>query len=739
MQKKLGRNTVVLLGVGHTNAHVLRNWKMKPLENAQLVCVSNFPISTYSGMLPGVLAGQYPTEAMQIDLVRLCASAGARLIIGDVNGLDHEGQQLFFHDRPPLAYDVLSIGVGSYPTLGDVEVADENPLVAVKPMQTFLTRLKSRLVRYGNNGKTTRIVVVGGGIGSVEIAYCLNERLKSDSASLGLADSYSAELTLLTGSKTIGSGLLDSTREKVENELQRRSIKTITDSRVVQVHPDHLVLKNGQQVEADVVLWATNAVAPPVLRKLGLESDDQGFVATKPTLQSVSSERIFAVGDSGTILSTPTVKAGVYAVRQGPILWDNIRRLLWGRKLTDYLPQHGFLKLINTADGKSIAEYKNRSFHSGWCWWLKNRIDVNFMEMYRDYSPMDASPAVLDAAEDVMRCLGCGGKIGSQLLSQVLGELDVPPHNDVLVGLDNPDDAAVVKTHDDQVTVTTDFFASPMDDPYLVGRIALLNSASDCCVMGAQPTAALAIVQLPLGHPRAQLQIMRELMAGSIEELKKMNATIVGGHSIEGPRLTIGFTVLGRQLTDPKTKGMLQTGDRLVSTKPLGTGVLLAALMQGKLKGEYYRELVETMLQSNYIALQLILEHEVSAITDVTGFGLAGHLVEMLQASKKSAEISIDDVRLLPGCQALIESGIESTLAPDNRLVTEKIQLHAEANSPRIASLFDPQTSGGLLFGISENRVEEIMNFLHNEGFEQTTVIGQVTENLGGSESLTIR
>jgi len=308
----------------------------------------------------------------------------------------------------------------------------------------------------------------------------------------------------------------------------------------------------------------------------------------------------------------------------------------------------------------------------------------------------------------------------------------------VVIGLENPDDAAIIKTHDNRVTVTSDFFASPMDDPYLVGRIALLNSASDCCVMGAQPTSALAIVQLPLGHPRAQLQVMRELMAGSVEELKKMKATIIGGHSIEGPRITIGFTVLGHQLTDPKTKGMLQNGDLLVSTKPLGTGVLLAALMQGKLPGGYYSELVETMLQSNYIALKLIQEFNVSGITDVTGFGLAGHLAEMLKASGKSAEVRMDDVRLLPGCQELVESGIESTLAPDNRFVAEKVKLDIDPNEIRFASLFDPQTSGGLLFGISESNLESAMTFLKNEGFEKTSVIGSVVENDGQRESLKV-
>lgn len=711
---------------------------MKPLENAELVCVSNFPTSTYSGMLPGVLSGQYPSEKMEIDLVRLCASAGVRLILDEVVGVDPLEQRLLFRNRPSLVYDALSIGVGSVPTFGDVEIADSNPLISVKPMQTFLSRLRERLQVLCGDGNA-RIAVVGGGIGSIEIALCLDQRIKSDPASLGIEASKQFQISLVTGGDRVGAGLLESTRDKVDSHFQRRGIKAIAGARVAEVTSSGLVLKNGMTEEVDVVIWATSAVAPPVLEALAVDRDERGFVLTKSTLQSISSDQIFAVGDSGTIQNKALVKAGVFAVRQGPFLWDNIRRLLENRKLVNYVPQTGFLKLINTADGNAIGEYKSKSFQGRWCWALKNRIDLKFMKMYQDYLPMEMGAVEVSAdPEDVMRCLGCGGKIGSKLLGEVLKELEVPPHEDVIIGLENPDDAAVIRTHGDQVTVTTDFFASPMDDPYLVGQIALLNSASDCCVMGAQPTSALAIVQLPLGHPRAQLQVMRELMAGSVAELKKMNATIVGGHSIEGPRLMAGFTVLGRQLTDPKTKGMLREGDLLVSTKPLGTGVLLAALMQGLLPGEHYLPLVNTMLLSNYIAIQLIEDYQISAITDVTGFGMAGHLAEMLKASGKSATIKMDDVRLLPGCQALIDAGVESTLAPDNRLVSDKVTFIGDVASSANAALFDPQTSGGLLFGIAESRLDKVLDVLANEGFGETCVIGEVNSTPAEENALTV-
>ena len=352
---------------------------------------------------------------------------------------------------------------------------------------------------------------------------------------------------------------------------------------------------------------------------------------------------------------------------------------------------------------------------------------MKFMRMYQDYTPMAMSydPPV-DA--EVMKCLGCGGKVGSQLLSDVLGELDMPNHEDVIIGLEHPDDAAVVRTHDNRVTVTTDFFAAPFDDPYLVGRIATLNSISDCFVMGAQPTTALAIVQLPEGHPRAQRQVMRELMSGSVEELKKAGATIVGGHTIEGPRTVFGFTVLARQPEEAKTKGMLQAGDLLINTKPLGTGVLLAALMQSQLEAPFYRPLLDSMLLSNQVALKLLDEFPITAITDVTGFGLAGHLAEMLMASGVKARIDVSTVSILPGAEELLRQGVESTLAPDNRSVAGKIVIRGQSiHDEPTRILVDPQTGGGLVFGVSPKRSDDVLQFLANHGFSDSSVIGEVT------------
>ena len=369
MEKKLGRNTIVLLGAGHTNAHVLRMWKMKPIENAQLVCVSNHSIATYSGMMPGVLAGQYPIPDMEIDLVRYCASAGVRLVVANVTGIDREERELKFADRPSLAYDFLSVGIGSRPTTKGVDVKDGSKLVAIKPMQTFLERLKTHLEKVAATKTKPRIAIVGGGLGSIEIACCLDRRVQDTPAAIGLKAGQPVEITLVTGGQRVGSGLSESTQDKVKATFDSRGIKQLIGSRVKTVDGQQLGLADGTSHDFDLVIWATNAIAPELLSAFDLEVDGRGFLKTRSTLQTVADDHIFAVGDSGTLVDFDLPKAGVYAVRQGPVLWDNLQRSVWQRKMISYQPQQTFLKLINTADGKAIAERGKRSSYGRW-WWF---------------------------------------------------------------------------------------------------------------------------------------------------------------------------------------------------------------------------------------------------------------------------------------------------------------------------------------------------------------------------------
>lgn len=706
MQTTLPARDVVLLGIGHTNAHVLRMWRMRPIQGARLTCVSDFSIATYSGMLPGVLSGQYDPFRMQIDLVRLCAATRARLVVDRVIGLDERKRHLLFADRPPLRFDVLSVGIGSIPQQAGVDIEGDT-LLPIKPMQTFLPRLERRLrtLRERVGDRPLRITIVGGGAGGVEIACCLPRRVAS------VLDDPRFELTLINAHPDIVPGATRRTARKVRRVFESRGVTLRLGQRVTGVSDTCVRLEDGETLETDLVLWAAGAAAPPLLARLGLPTDEDGFLLTRSTLQTMADAPIFAVGDTGTISGSDTPKAGVYAVRQGPILWDNIQRLLDGRPRKDYRPQKGFLKLLNTGDGRSIAEYKGLTFHGRWCWKLKDWIDSRFMDKYQDYRPMEmdttSAPRRQAAA---MRCVGCGGKVGGSVLSSVLSRLDIPPSEHVLLGLDQPDDAAIVRSPGGRpLTVTADFFAAPLDDPYTVGRIATLNAASDVFALGAKPLAALALVTLPVGSQRRQEELLLEILAGSLCELRAMGATLVGGHTIEGPRLTVGFTVLADQGDAPaRTKASLRAGDWLVLTKPLGTGILLAAHMRARCRAEWMDALLDTMLTSNQPAAELLDEFDIRGVTDITGFGLAGHLLEMLEAADLAAEIELDAVPLLPGVRELVKRGVQSTLVDANRAAEAEFTFQAgRQKAVAYQALFDPQTSGGLLLGVPDGEAPE--------------------------------
>ncbi len=730
MHARLANHEIVLLGAGHTNAHVLQMWRMSPLPDARLTCISDFPIATYSGMLPGTLAGFYRPDQMQIDLVRLCASIGVRLIVDKVTGLDVSNRALHFAERPPLRFDALSIGIGSVPTKQEVESIDATAL-AIKPMQTFLSRLEQHVLCWQRGAameQTFRAVVVGGGAAGTEIAFCLLPRLNQ------LLSGCDVELTLVERNAQLAADLPRGARRRIRRGLGARRVKLLLGRSVERVESQVVTLDDRQSVHADLVIWSTGAAAPPLLTRLGLSKDPNGFLLTHPSLQTIDSESIFAVGDAGTIrfpdgrLDT-SPKAGVYAVRQGPVLWQNIGRLLRGHSPVLFRPQRGFLRLLCTGDGRAIAAYRGLTARGKWCWRLKHFIDTRFMAPFHAASEGAMSRAQSrDAAEEpTMRCRGCGGKVGGGVLRRVLQRLEIPAHEQVVLGLDAADDAAIIRPQAGQgVAMTADFFAAPFDDAYLVGRIAAVNAASDVFAMGAVPTAALALATIPPGPAERQEELLYELLFGATEELRKMGATLAGGHTIEGPRVTMGLSMLAGAPQTPYTKAGLRVGDVLVLTKSLGTGVLLAALMQGQLRATSHSSLVSSMLGSNQVAARIVGHHKVSAMTDVTGFGLAGHLIEMLAASNVACEIKLASLSLLPGAAELFAEGAQSTLAPANRDAEEHIAVLADQRrQPEYAALFDPQTSGGLLFGAHKDDATTLIQELIHAG-EEVRSIGRI-------------
>jgi NADH dehydrogenase FAD-containing subunit len=302
--------------------------------------------------------------------------AEAELVMAEVTGICPQKQQILFRDRPPVDFDMLAIGVGSAPA--GVEHLTSPLAIPIKPMQTFIERLERRLnVALESRAHPLRVAVVGGGVAGCEIALCLHQRLEQKKLPVAF------QIEIFTGGSVIGEGLRTSTSRQLNQILSGRGIKVHLEKPIRSVQEHGMTTDEGVQIPSDAVIWATGAAAPAVLKNLSLAKDHRGFLATTPTLQTLDHPRIFAVGDCGTIVKSPSPKAGVYAVRQCPILWHNMNALADDHPLIEFQPQRGFLKLINTGDGRALLEYQGLCFHARWCLWLKSRIDKKFVSQYQ--------------------------------------------------------------------------------------------------------------------------------------------------------------------------------------------------------------------------------------------------------------------------------------------------------------------------------------------------------------------
>jgi selenide,water dikinase len=321
--------------------------------------------------------------------------------------------------------------------------------------------------------------------------------------------------------------------------------------------------------------------------------------------------------------------------------------------------------------------------------------------------------------DDPMRCGGCGAKVGADVLAGALANLPRSPGPNVLIGLDAPDDAAVMVPPPGMAVVqSVDHFRAFIDDPFVFGEIAAAHALSDLHAMGARPWTALAVAAVPYASSDKMRTELADMLQGASRVLAADGCTLVGGHSAEASEPALGFAVTG--LADPTKllrKAGLREGDALVLTKPLGTGIVLAAHMRGLARAEWLQAAIASMRTSNATASVILQEFGATACTDVTGFGLAGHLLEMLNASGVAAALWRDRIPALPGALELAMHGVQSTLAPENRRL-----LPAIGTDARAALAIDPQTSGGLLAGITWERAEECVAALRARDIEATIV-----------------
>jgi selenide,water dikinase len=727
---------LVLVGGGHAHAFVLKSFGMAPIPGVRVTLVTDVAETPYSGMLPGFIAGHYTREACHIDLFRLAEATGTRLILARANGIDRVKRRVALEGRPPLAYDALSLDLGSTPVAKGVPGAAEYT-TPVKPISTLSARWQAILDRVAEDDGPRRFLIVGAGAAGVEVTLSMQHRLR------GLLKGRGRDASALSFAIVTREGLLPTHNASVQGRFRRilaeRGIALHESVAIAEVRAGEAVARDGRSFAFDEALWVTQAAAAAWLSGTGLSLTDDGFLAITDTLQVANDPLVFAAGDCATSLIHPRPKAGVFAVRQGPPLAENLRLALTGKAPRPFTPQRAFLSLIGTGDGSAVASRGSWATEGRSIWRLKDWIDRRWMAMYQSFTP--ASGGMGEAAppadplgalpDDPMRCGGCAAKIGADVLGHALARLAPRTSPAVMIGLDAPDDAAVLIPPKDGVLLQTiDYFRAFVSDPYVFGRIAANHALGDVHAMGARPISALAIATLPPAAPEVLTEDLYQMLRGGLDVIEAAGAVLAGGHSSEGAEMALGFAINATAPPDRLLrKGGAQPGDALILTKPLGTGVLFAAQMRGRARGPWVAEALASMQRSNSTAADVLLKHGAHAATDVTGFGLAGHLHEMLRASQTAARLSVKRLPLLPGALELAREGIASTMHPANIAgpagrSTEG--LTGGGATSRIL-LHDPQTAGGLLAAVPAEASEACLADLHAADYAAAAVIGTIT------------
>ncbi|MBC7139671.1 MAG: selenide, water dikinase SelD [Defluviimonas sp.] len=701
---------LVLIGGGHAHALVLRMWGMNPLPGVRVTLVSPGPTAAYSGMLPGLVAGHYPRAALQMDLVQLARHAGARLILGRAEGIDRAAGRIHVPGRPPVAYDVCSLDIGitsDMPSLPGF-AAHAHP---AKPLDAFAEAWEAFVAA---PGARRQVAVIGGGAAGVELALAAAHRL-GPGAEVTLIEAGALPLPLL------GAGA----RARLMRHMARLRVRLLTGSAAAAVEPDAVLLADGRRVASAFTIGAAGTRPQAWLAGTGLHLTE-GFVTVRPTLQTLTDPAILAAGDIAHLAHAPRPKAGVFAVREAPVLLHNLRALLAGMgTLRRYRPQRDYLKLISAGSRHAVADRFGLPLDGAWLWRWKDRIDRRFMARFAALPPMPPAPLPALLAAGVREelaggkplCGGCGAKVGQADLRAALASLPAPRRADVLSG--PGDDAAVLAQGRARQVITTDHLRAFTEDPWLLSRITALHAMGDIWAMGAAPQVALAQVILPRMSPALQARTLAEIMAAAAEAFGAAGADVVGGHTSLGAELTVGFTVTGLAGRDPVGQSGARPGDALILTRPIGTGVILAAEMQRAAPGAVVAAALAQMARPQAPAAALLAGHA-RAMTDITGFGLAGHLIGMLDASGLAARIRLAEVPVLAGAEALAAAGHGSTLLPMNRAVAARMVLPA---GPRAELLFDPQTAGGLVAAVPADQAPALLAGLRAAG-EPAAIIG---------------
>jgi selenide,water dikinase len=677
---------LVLLGAGHAHVEVLRRFARRPDPRLRLTLIARDPATAYSGRLPALIRGECSPADAHIDLGPLAAVAHARLVIAEATAIDLAARQIAVRGRPAIRFDLLSIDIGGSPAMHD-GVGPDDGGIPVKPIGGFLAAL-THLERDLAQG--ARIALVGGGAAGVELALALAQRVAGR-----------VRITLVCDTEDPLAEAPPRARAIARAALAEARVELVCGVRAGARAAGKLALSDGSFLAAEAVLWATNVVGPKLLAESGLICDEAGCVVVDASLRSRGHDVVFAAGDCASIAAAPRPKAGVWAVRAGPRLAGNLRRVARGLRPRPWRPQAEALAIIGLGHGRALAWRNGVAVSGRLIAWYKDWIDGRFL---RRYAPaglprLAAQPEPQQVSLDPADLAVLASPSTQPALFSAPRQ---PAHGDAA-------DTALIQhaTH----------LAALLNEPFDFGRIAAAHALVRLHAAAARPLTAVAIVTPQAAEQAAARDDVLALLQGAAEVFAADGVTVADCATTTGgaPGLSLVLTGHAAPVGDAATA--LRPGDALILTKPLGSGIILEGNRRGLARARWLLDALAIMTASSAAAARLLRQHDATVCAVVAEHGVVGTLAALLRDANLAAALSADAIPALPGARELAAQGVARPAAAENRQAWPD-----PPDWPDLALLTDPQIAGGLLAGVPQARADTCLAALRAAGYAASRI-----------------
>ena len=699
LKKNRIEKDLVLIGGGHSHLNVLMNFIKNSLPFLRITLISNTIDTPYSGMLPGFIEGTYSWRDVNIDLYKLALMGNIRFVNEQVINLNGKNKLIYFKNRPAIHFDYLSINCGI-----------ESNYKKISGAKKFTTPLKPiselNFSWLGYDKEFKNIGIIGGGAAGTEVALAIKKRLNKK---------QNINIKIFTGKRGLLPNFNESSKNKVFKILKKNDIQIINNDPVKKVTDDSLITLKNSTYKVDKIILATNGVAPNWLKKTDLELCNKGFIITNKMFQT-NFDYIFASGDIINFDRMDIQKSGVYAVRSGKVLSLNLRSFILNKKLRSYYPQKHILALVGLSNGKALANKMFFSNISKLNLLIKKTIDQKFINKYKILIPNNSKKGNYQD----MECKGCAAKISQISLKKILPK-EIITHSK---------DASQIPDYN-ELFHSVDMINSIITDPFILGKISANHALSDIYASGTFPISAQMILQLPSSAENIQTRDLEQIYIGAKMIFDENKCKINGGHTMVGEdsNPTIGFSVIGKS-NNKNIHKEISHGDLVFLTGKIGSGLIFAGINNNKIDSFYQKEVLRQMITGNLKIGKILNKLNTLCCTDVTGFGLANHLINLINRNRNSFGFSIklNEIPTFEGVEKSLKMNVRSTFYEKNYEAAKDFIYFKENLTTKKEILFDPQTVGGLVFVISKKSRSNVLNLLKINEI-QYSIIGSVVKN----------